>query len=195
MAIAPLSHSARDYVRAFDLTCIALWRDGRLGVSRNPTGADQAWWCSAKAAGQIARAANANGKDVAAAAARLHTSLTDHATVDQRVTAAVTRIDAGLNMAKQRGAPHRLHRLTHGAKLMRKFTPVIAGARLAEVVEMLPHARERALGLLALHLDGKFDRACVRPSGTPSASLRRVSLYQISLSGAGMGGPSSRLLF
>jgi hypothetical protein len=45
MAVAPLSHSARDYVRAFDLTCIALWRDGRLGVSRNPTGADQAWWC------------------------------------------------------------------------------------------------------------------------------------------------------
>ena len=48
MAVAPLSHSARDYVRAFDLTCIALWRDGRLGVSRNPTGADQAWWCPAR---------------------------------------------------------------------------------------------------------------------------------------------------
>jgi hypothetical protein len=25
---SPVSHSARDYVRAFDLTCIALWRDG-----------------------------------------------------------------------------------------------------------------------------------------------------------------------
>jgi hypothetical protein len=48
MAVAPLSHSARDYVRAFDLTCIDLWRDGRLGVSRNPTGAEQAWWCLAK---------------------------------------------------------------------------------------------------------------------------------------------------
>ena len=53
MAVAPLSHSARDYVRAFDLTCIALWRDGRLGVSRNPTGAEEAWWCPAMAAGQI----------------------------------------------------------------------------------------------------------------------------------------------
>jgi hypothetical protein len=42
MAVAPLSHSARDYVRAFDLTCIALWHDGRLGVSRNPTGAEAA---------------------------------------------------------------------------------------------------------------------------------------------------------
>jgi hypothetical protein len=71
MAVAPLSHSARDYVRAYDLTCIALRRDGRLGVSHNPTGADQAWWCPAKAAGAVVRAANANGKDVATAAAAL----------------------------------------------------------------------------------------------------------------------------
>ena len=103
LILAPLSHSARDYVRAFDLTCIALWRDGRLGVSRNPTGAEQAWWCPAKAAGAIVRAANANGKDVAAAAARLHTPLTPHATVAQRVGEAVGRIDVGLNAAKQRG--------------------------------------------------------------------------------------------
>jgi hypothetical protein len=69
MAIAPLMrHSARNYVRAFDLTCIALWRDARLGVSRNPTGAREACWCPAKAAGAIIRAANANGKDVIAAA-------------------------------------------------------------------------------------------------------------------------------
>ena len=103
MAVAPLSHSARDYVRAFDLTCIALWRDGRLGVSRNPTGADQAWWCSAKAAGAIVRAANANGRDVVAAAARLKTPLTDHATVAQRVGEAVGRIDDGLKAAQRRG--------------------------------------------------------------------------------------------
>jgi hypothetical protein len=103
MAVAPLSHSARDYVRAFDLTCIALWRDGRLGVSRNPTGADQAWWCPAKAAGAIVRAANANGWDVVAAAARLHTPLTDHATVAQRVSEAVDRIDGSLQAAQRRG--------------------------------------------------------------------------------------------
>jgi hypothetical protein len=53
MAVAPLSHSARDYVRAFDLTCIALCRDGRLGVSRNPTGADQAWWCRRRLQGRL----------------------------------------------------------------------------------------------------------------------------------------------
>jgi hypothetical protein len=78
MAVAPLSHSARDYVRAFDLSCIALWRDGRLGVSRNPTGAEAAWWCPAKAAGKVVRAANANGKDVAAAAARLKAVMVQH---------------------------------------------------------------------------------------------------------------------
>ena len=99
MAVAPLSHSARDYVRAFDLVSVCRWRDGRLGVSRNPKGAEQAWWCPAKDAGALVRAANANGKDVAAAAGRLKTPLTDHTTVAQRVEAAVGQIDAG-----QRGA-------------------------------------------------------------------------------------------
>jgi hypothetical protein len=103
MAVAPLSHSARDYVRAFDLVSVCRWRDGRLGVSRNPKGAEQAWWCPAKAAGALVRAANANGKDVAAAAGRLKTPLTDHATVAQRVEAAVGQIDASLAAAQRRG--------------------------------------------------------------------------------------------
>jgi hypothetical protein len=108
MAVAPLSHSARDYVRAYDLTCIALRRDGRTGVSHNPTGADQAWWCPAKAAGAIVRSANANGRDVVAAAAQLHTPLTDHATVAERATEAVDWIDCTLNAARLRGdAPTR----------------------------------------------------------------------------------------
>ena len=57
--------------------------------------------------GQIVRAANANGKGVAAAAARLHLQLTPHAVVAQRVTAAVGRIDACLNAARRRGDPVR----------------------------------------------------------------------------------------
>ena len=108
LAVAPLPHSARDYVRAFDLTCIALWRDGRLGVSRNPTGADQAWWCPAKAAGAIVRAANANGRDVVAAAARLHTPVTPHDVVAERAGEATRRIDVSLTAAQRAGrdAPH-----------------------------------------------------------------------------------------
>jgi hypothetical protein len=42
-----------------------------------------------KAAGAIIRAANANGRDVAAAATWLHTPLTDHATVSRRLDQAV----------------------------------------------------------------------------------------------------------
>ena len=103
MAIAPLSSKARDYVRAFDLTSICQWRDGRLGVSRCPTGAEAAWWCSSKDAGAVVRAANANGRDIVAAAARLKTPLTDHATVAQRVDEAVGRIDDGLKAAQRRG--------------------------------------------------------------------------------------------
>ena len=103
MAVAPLPSKARDYCRAFDLVSIVLWRDGRLGVSRNPVGAEAAWWCPAKAAGAIVRAANANGKDVAAAAARLKTPLTDHATVAERATEAVDRIDTALTAAQRRG--------------------------------------------------------------------------------------------
>jgi hypothetical protein len=103
MAIAPLSSSARDYVRAFDLTAICQWRDGRIGVSRNPTGADQAWWCPAKATGKIVRAANANGRDITKAAAGHRVALTPHVVVVQRVGEAVGRIDGCLKAAQLRG--------------------------------------------------------------------------------------------
>ena len=49
------------------------------------------------------RAANANCKDVAAAAGRLKTPLTDHATVAQLATEAVDRIDCTLKAAQMRG--------------------------------------------------------------------------------------------
>jgi hypothetical protein len=45
--IPPLPHGVAAYVRAFDLTSIAVTRDGRLVVTRNPAGAQAAWWCSA----------------------------------------------------------------------------------------------------------------------------------------------------
>jgi hypothetical protein len=57
----------------------------------------------AKSAGAVVRAANANGKDVTAAAAQLHTPLTDHVTVAERATEAVDRIDCTLNAARLRG--------------------------------------------------------------------------------------------
>ena len=53
----PLSHSARDYVRAFDLTSIALWRDGLLGVS--PNAPSKYGGAQPRPPGKIVRAANA----------------------------------------------------------------------------------------------------------------------------------------
>jgi hypothetical protein len=103
MPVGPLSGPARDYVAAFNLVAIVQWRDNRLGVCKNPTGGAAAWWCPAEHAGAVIHAANANGKDVPAAAARLHVALTDHETVAQRVTEAVERIDTHLTEAQRRG--------------------------------------------------------------------------------------------
>jgi hypothetical protein len=103
MPVGPLSGPARDYVAAFNLVAIVQWRDNRLGVCKNPTGGAAAWWCPAEHAGAVVRAANANGQDVVAAAARLQTPLTDHATVAQRVSEAVDRIDGSLKAAQRRG--------------------------------------------------------------------------------------------
>ena len=49
MATIPtLPHGVSDYVAAFDLTSIAVTRDGRLVVTRNPAGAAAVWLCPAK---------------------------------------------------------------------------------------------------------------------------------------------------
>jgi hypothetical protein len=76
MAIAPLSHSARDYVRAFDLTSIALWRDGLLGVS--PHAPSKYGGAQPRPPGKIVRAANANFRDAVAAAAALPARRASH---------------------------------------------------------------------------------------------------------------------
>src|SRR5215475_91951 len=42
-SIEPLSPAVRDYFRAFDLTAIALMRDGGITAKRDPAGAATAW--------------------------------------------------------------------------------------------------------------------------------------------------------
>jgi hypothetical protein len=82
------------------------WRLRHFPIVRATTCApstSQAWWCPAKAAGAIVRAANANGKDVAAAARRLQTPVTPHDVVAERATEAVGRIDTALTTAQRRG--------------------------------------------------------------------------------------------
>ena len=81
MSIEPLSAAVRDYFRAFDLTAIALMRDGCITAKRDPAGAATAWWCEAVKAGPVIRAARRHGGDIPSAARALGVALTGHATV------------------------------------------------------------------------------------------------------------------
>ena len=103
MAIAPLSKPVGDYIKQFGLTSICRYRDGRLGVTRDPTGADRAWWLRADHAGTVLKLARQSGGNVEAAARRAGIVLADHAAVLARAEAAVAKIHAGLQRAQQAG--------------------------------------------------------------------------------------------
>ncbi len=100
--ISKLPSPILNYVGAFDLACIARTRDARFYVTRNPAGAESAWWCEAVLAGALARAVR-SGEDVPVAAARLGIAISDHATVARRASAAVARIEAALQQAEAGG--------------------------------------------------------------------------------------------
>jgi hypothetical protein len=94
--IAPLPRAVMDYIAAFNLAAVCRYRDGRLGVARNPKCAEAAWWCEAFKAGPVIREAGRHSGDIPAAARALGVALTDHATVLARATAGVRRIEAGI---------------------------------------------------------------------------------------------------
>jgi hypothetical protein len=105
MATIPtLPRGVSDYVAAFDLTSIAVTRDGRLVVTRNPAGAASAWWCPAKEASRIVRHARKDSGDIPAAAKALGVPVTVHHVAIQRAGASVARIDAALAQAQRDGA-------------------------------------------------------------------------------------------
>jgi hypothetical protein len=101
--IPTLPRGVADYVAAFDLTSIARSRDHRLVVSRNPAGAESAWWCEAKQASAIVRRARQDHGDVEAAARALGVLVTAHAIAMQRSAAAVARIEVALAEAQRNG--------------------------------------------------------------------------------------------
>ena len=102
-AIPSLPRAVADYVRAFDLAAICAYRDGRIGVSRNPAGAVAAWWVEAEQAGAVIRQARKDSSDIQAIARRLGVALTEHAIVLTRASAAIERIEAALREAQRRG--------------------------------------------------------------------------------------------
>jgi hypothetical protein len=101
--IPSLPRAVADYVRAFDLTAICAYRDGRVGVSRNPVGAAAAWWVEAEQAGAVIRLARKDGSDIQVVARRLGVAVTEHAIVLKRASAAIERIEAALREAQRRG--------------------------------------------------------------------------------------------
>jgi hypothetical protein len=94
-----------EYVARFDLTAIAVTRDGgRVIVTRDPAGARAAWWCKSEDAGSILRWLVSHlSQDVPYAARTLERTVTEHATVVQRAAAALSRIELGLDQAQKQG--------------------------------------------------------------------------------------------
>jgi hypothetical protein len=128
------------YIGAFDLAAVCRYRDGRIGVKRDPAGAQAAWWCEAVKAGPVIRAARRHSGDIPAAARALGIALTDHATVLARATAAVARIEAGMAWAQRNGVlsefnrEYRRRRLAAAARGERFMGYAQAKARLRRAI-------------------------------------------------------------
>jgi hypothetical protein len=100
--IEPLSVSSLDYLRSFNLKCIALSKTGRLFTCDNPAGAVCAWWAKADDIDRIAAIAWPSG-DVPGAAAKLGLVATPHSVVAKRTAERTARIEAALQQALNEG--------------------------------------------------------------------------------------------
>jgi hypothetical protein len=106
MAIKPLTKPVANYIKQFGLTSLCQYRDGRVGVTRDPSGAEQALWLNADLAGAVLTLARQAGGDIEGAARKAGVEVADHAVVLQRAEAAVARIQAGMSRAQQAGVMH-----------------------------------------------------------------------------------------
>jgi len=104
MSLLRLSPACRAYVRAFNITAIVVYRDGRIGVSRDPQGAAEAWWIQSDKAGAVLSVARALRIDIPTAAAKCGLSVTPHEVVIVRASAAVERIETRVAKANDTGA-------------------------------------------------------------------------------------------
>ena len=101
--ISALPREAKSYFGAFGIAAVVVYRDGRVGVSRDPAGAVAAWWVEADQAGGVVKQARKNGGDIPAAARELGVTLTAHDVVIARAKAATARIDNALSEAQACG--------------------------------------------------------------------------------------------
>jgi hypothetical protein len=101
--IERLPAAVRNYIAGFDLAALAITEKG-VKVTRDPTGAKSAWWCRAADAEPLREwLVEHQSCDVLYAARQIQVSVTAHAIVVQRASAAVARIDQGIDAAQERG--------------------------------------------------------------------------------------------
>jgi hypothetical protein len=101
--IGRLPAAVRSYIAGFDLAALAITDKG-VRVTRDPAGARAAWWCrAADAPALLEWLEEHESTEVLYAARLLGLSVTPHAVVVQRASAAVARIDAGLDKAQEQG--------------------------------------------------------------------------------------------
>jgi hypothetical protein len=103
MSIPKVEKRVLDYLGRFDLSAIAATRDGRLLVTRDPSGLEQAWWGRSIDLGPVIKRASANSGDVMKAAAKLGVRLMEHKAALQRTEEIVNRLDARVIKAQQVG--------------------------------------------------------------------------------------------
>jgi hypothetical protein len=101
--ISALPREAKDYLGAFGIAAVVIYRDGRIGVSRDPAGAVAAWWVEADQAEGVVKQARKNGGDILAASRKLGVTLTAHDVVIARAKAATARVDNALSEAQACG--------------------------------------------------------------------------------------------
>lgn len=106
--IQPLTTVERDYVAAFDLAAVCVSPTGKVFVSNSLRDTALAWWCKAKDAKLVAKAAKATG-DVPAAAARCGIKLTPHALVLERVQQRSAKIELAIERAMDAGVLHQFN--------------------------------------------------------------------------------------
>jgi hypothetical protein len=90
-------------MRGFDLGCVALTRDGRLFSTRDPSGAEAAWWLQACDVGAVLAKAKADSGDVVKAAALLGVRLMEHSAALQRTETLIDKLDARVRTVQEAG--------------------------------------------------------------------------------------------
>jgi hypothetical protein len=123
-------------MHSFDLGCVALTRDGRLFSTRNPSGAEAAWWLRATDVGAVLAKAKANSGDVPTAAAKLGVRLMEHCAALQRTETLIDKLDARVRTAQAGGdlqafnRAYRQYRLDLTAAGRTPMTYTVARSRL-----------------------------------------------------------------